>query len=111
VLVPGLYLYVGSARRGIEVRSARHERLATSKKGKRRWHIDSLLIHPDSVLTRIEAFPGVGECDLSRRIADLCGITVPIRRFGASDCRSGCPAHLYRSDKMRLSIAGGQGLP
>ncbi len=96
-LAPGWYIYVGSARRGIAARSARHERLARTKRGKLRWHIDFILTHPNFVLERTEAFPGVEECELSRRIASQSGITVPIRRFGSTDCRSGCPAHLYHS--------------
>ena len=42
-LGPGRYLYVGSARRGIGARVARHRRLADTKIGKAHWHIDALL--------------------------------------------------------------------
>jgi endonuclease-3 len=95
----GKYLYVGSARRGIAARVARHEKLAGTKTGRTHWHIDYLLIHPQCRLTRIEVVPGAEECSVSQRIAQQKGATTPILGFGASDCRSGCPAHLYRMGK------------
>ena len=95
-LSQGSYLYVGSAKRGMATRCARHGRLADQKAGKIRWHVDHLLVDPRCKLTSIEYFPGAEECRISRRIARRKGITAPIPRFGATDCRSGCRAHLYR---------------
>jgi Uri superfamily endonuclease len=102
-LEPGRYLYVGSARRGIEARVARHERLARTKTGRTHWHIDYLLTHPQCRLTRVEVLPGAEECAVSQRIARRGGATAPIPGFGASDCRSECPAHLYRIGKTTSS--------
>ena len=102
-LEPGQFLYVGSARRGIAARIARHERLARTKTGRTHWHIDYLLIHPQCRLTRIEVLPGAAECSVSQRIARRRAATAPIRGFGASDCRSDCPAHLYRIGKTANS--------
>lgn len=44
-LEAGTYVYVGSAKRALQARVARHCRLATTKQGKRHWHIDGLLLH------------------------------------------------------------------
>ncbi len=96
VLPSGNYVYVGSARRGIDARVARHERLARTKTGKVHWHIDFILVHPQCRLTRIEIFPGADECSISKSIARRRAAVAPVAGFGSSDCRSGCAAHLYR---------------
>ncbi len=103
-LPAGRYAYVGSARRGIDQRIARHKRLAGQKIGKLHWHIDYLLTHPYIRLIGATAFAGSNECEISRQIASRRGVTVPIPRFGSTDCRSGCAAHLYRlrADKKGL---------
>ena len=98
-LIPGHYVYVGSARKSIESRLARHQRLAKAKAGKLHWHVDYLLTHPGIELIGQDAYAGHGECDIAKRIASLEGASVPVPRFGASDCRSGCRAHLFRVGK------------
>ena len=97
-LPPGVYVYVGSARGGIAQRIARHKRLAITKKGKLHWHIDYLLVHPQMQLTGVKELAGKKECDASKRLASMKGVVAPVPGFGASDCRSGCKAHLYRMD-------------
>ena len=92
----GRYAYVGSASGGIDQRIARHRRLAHLKTGKVHWHIDYLLIHPDIKLTRQRAFPGCSECAISQKIASRQGVTIPVPKFGSTDCKAGCAAHLYR---------------
>jgi Uri superfamily endonuclease len=92
----GRYLYVGSAKRGIAQRCARHLRLAREKSGKVHWHVDYLLVDSHCVLAGIDTFPSAEECLVSRRIALRKRVSVPIPGFGSSDCRSGCRAHLYR---------------
>jgi Uri superfamily endonuclease len=104
VLLPaGQFLYVGSARKNLTQRIARHQRLGIQKTGKLHWHIDYLLTHPE--IKRIEAipFPDGNECGISHKISLQKGVIAPIPRFGASDCRSGCPAHLYHLAKNRKS--------
>ncbi len=96
----GHYVYIGSARRGIATRVARHMRLALTKSGKLHWHIDHLLIRRECELSRTRFFPGVEECALARRVARRVGAIAPVPRFGASDCRSGCLAHLYRISRL-----------
>jgi Uri superfamily endonuclease len=98
-LTPGRYVYVGSARKSIESRVARHQRLAKAKAGKLHWHIDYLLTHPGIELIGRDSYAGYGECDIAQRIASLQGSSVPVPHFGASDCRSGCRAHLFRVGK------------
>jgi Uri superfamily endonuclease len=99
-LPSGHYVYVGSARKSIESRVARHRRLAYTKTGKLHWHIDYLLIHHKIVLIDEEAFAGYEECDIAQRIACLKGASIPVPRFGASDCRSGCGTHLFRVEEL-----------
>ena len=94
-LKPGRYLYVGSARRGIESRVERHRRLASTKAGTAHWHIDYLLLHRHCKLIGIVILPGAQECRVSRLIGMRNGATVPVPGFGSTDCRSGCRAHLY----------------
>ena len=95
-LPAGRYLYVGSARRSIAGRVSRHLRLAQSRSGKSHWHIDYLLMHPAIKLAGIEAKPGSEECAVAKEIAATEGASVPVPRFGSTDCRSGCGAHLFR---------------
>ena len=100
----GWYAYTGSARRGLPKRVARH--FAPEKP--LRWHMDHLttaagVTHLGAVL--LPASAGLSECALNRRVGELIGGTAPIPRFGASDCRAGCPAHLWHSARATsLSI-------
>jgi Uri superfamily endonuclease len=91
----GQYVYVGSACGGIEARLARHRRLAERKIGKIHWHIDYLLVNRSVQWVGEKALRDGAECIISRQIAARRGVTVPVPGFGASDCRSGCKAHLY----------------
>jgi Uri superfamily endonuclease len=107
VLLPaGKYLYVGSALKNLDQRIARHRRLGEQKTGKLHWHIDYLLTHPEINLIEAIAVCGGIECAISRKISIKKGVTAPIPRFGASDCKSRCPAHLYhlaKNIKIRFS--------
>jgi Uri superfamily endonuclease len=95
-LPPGNYVYIGSARRSLTSRIARHHRLADSKTGKKHWHIDYVLTHPEVELLRATKYAGSLECDIARQFASEAGASAPIPRFGATDCRSGCKAHFFR---------------
>jgi len=101
---PGTYAYIGSAKRGIASRIARHIRLASEKSGKTHWHIDYLLIRPEVILTDALPFPGLDECALARFIAVHPAGSIPVPRFGASDCRNNCPAHFFKIDKPAAAI-------
>lgn len=97
----GIYVYVGSAKRGLRQRTDRHARLARDKQGGCHWHIDRLLLHPASQLLKTELVHEGDECDLSATLARQQGVTVPVPGFGATDCSRGCQSHLYftNSDK------------
>ncbi len=91
-LPAGRYVYVGSARGpgGLRARLGRHLR----GDGRLRWHVDAL-----RAAAEVDGFAywvdeQVTECAVARALAALPGATIPIPRFGASDCRQGCAAHL-----------------
>jgi len=86
-LPAGRYVYTGSAKRNPEARIARH--LSRSKT--LRWHIDYLLTAPGVRVVEVRRFDEP-ECVVNR---DTAG-TIPVPRFGASDCRAGCGSHLKR---------------
>jgi Uri superfamily endonuclease len=92
----GWYAYTGSARRGLAARVARH--MASEKP--LRWHIDHLTtaegIRPLGAVL-IPTTQGLTECEVNRRVGLLTGGSAPVPRFGASDCRNRCPAHLWHS--------------
>lgn len=96
----GIYLYSGSARGsgGLRARLGRH----LNGSGRERWHVDYLrrvaavagyayLVeeHPPEP-RRIERV----ECAWSQALAARPGAWFPADGFGASDCPSGCRAHL-----------------
>jgi Uri superfamily endonuclease len=84
----GLYVYVGSARKNLQSRIARHLQMEK----KLRWHFDYL--RPYLKIVEVETFPGEeGECRLFQRLMTELGGIAPVRGFGSSDC--GCAAHLF----------------
>lgn len=88
-LAPGRYVYCGSAYGpgGIKARVARHLREDKSP----RWHIDRLTL--GARVSQVAALAGGSECTLMAGLCALPGVSVPVPRFGSSDCRI-CPAHL-----------------
>lgn len=104
VLAPGLYAYVGSARRGLRARLVRHA------KGSRlvRWHVDHLRRQAQVVGADVQPDPsGPGECRLAEILMRVApggpersnrlghaprGALGAVPGFGSSDCR--CPSHL-----------------
>lgn len=106
----GHYLYFGSAfgSGGLRARLSRHIK---GNSRARHWHIDALraaalpaafafLQHN----TRYASMPL--ECRWAQAVGALPHAVVPIRGFGASDCRSGCPAHLIMFSSDVLQNAG-----
>lgn len=90
----GTYLYTGRAMIGLRTRLGRHLR---RKNKKTRWHIDYLLKCPEAHVKKVVVYPGASrkECRLNQRMATLPGAKVILKGFGASDCCSGCPSHLF----------------
>ena len=86
----GWYAYAGSAcgPGGLAARISRHLRSPKQM----HWHVDYLraVAQPDEVW--YAAGTQKRECVWARRLGSLSGASIPVPRFGASDCR--CPAHL-----------------
>jgi Uri superfamily endonuclease len=87
---PGFYVYVGSAigSGGLAARVSRHCRYEK----RLRWHVDYL-----RCVSQIdEVWYATGkvhrECRWAKELCSLPGASVPLARFGASDCR--CRSHL-----------------
>ena len=89
----GTYLYTGSAMNSLRGRLSRH---LNNRPKRSDWHIDYFLKCPGSRVKEVFIYPPIRqECDLNQLIAKLPGAEVIVKGFGASDCASGCPAHLY----------------
>ena len=98
-LAAGLYVYTGRATRGLRARVYRHVLGGRP----RHWHIDDLLASRHARLTRavLAGRDPTDECAVNQRMA--AAGTCPIPHFGASDCRHGCRAHLWRVPASQLS--------
>ena len=97
--LPGIYFYIGRAKRHLRGRLARH--LRTEKK--LFWHIDYLLRKAQikEIWCRLGFY---NECHIASELIELFGEDCsPIRGFGASDCR--CSSHLIhcRGEDIFLS--------
>ncbi len=87
----GIYLYVGSAHRGLKQRLQRHAR----RRKPMHWHIDYLSCKADF----LGAITLEGPTDLECRIAKMLArrFALAVADFGSSDC--GCGGHLFRMDR------------
>ncbi len=92
----GYYTYTGSAlgkgASSLKHRIARHLR----KKKRKFWHIDYLLANENvSMKAVIVAETNEKlECNSNRYMKRELGAKVPVKGFGASDCRKNCGSHL-----------------
>jgi len=86
----GWYAYAGSARGpgGLAARIARHLRVSKPL----RWHVDYLRAHAQPVEVWYTQGHRRQECGWAAALFALPGASIPVPRFGASDCH--CPAHL-----------------
>lgn len=91
-LPEAIYLYAGSAcgPGGLRARIERHLRLQKPH----HWHIDFLRPQVDILCVYYSTTPQRLECAWLQALIQLPGAFIPVARFGASDCASGCPAHL-----------------
>lgn len=93
----GYYIYVGSAfgPGGLAGRLNRHMRMAHDGQGKKRlhWHIDYLRQYSELAGTWYAGHDTSREHTWASLVGQLPGASVPVPRFGASDCR--CPSHLF----------------
>lgn len=84
---PGIYIYVGSAKRNLRARIERHLALHKNK----HWHFDYL--RPFGEVIKVETFNNPeGECQLCAKIVQKYNGEFPVARFGSSDCN--CESHL-----------------
>ena len=88
----GNYLYLGSARGsgGLRARLNHHFNIAAHP----HWHVDYLRKHAEIRGAFFAVVEKPLECIWSQALAQQKGFSVPVSGFGASDCRSTCPAHL-----------------
>jgi Uri superfamily endonuclease len=94
----GIYAYQGSANGpgGLRARLGRH----ITGNGQLHWHIDYLrkvsnIVGYGFVTLKREIRPIVPlECEWSQDLLGVSGASTPVPKFGASDCTSGCQAHL-----------------
>jgi len=92
----GYYTYTGSAL-GKGASSLKHRIARHLRKEKRMfWHIDYLLADENvSVEAVIVAETNENmECKTNQHIKTIRGAKVPVKGFGASDCRKNCKSHL-----------------
>lgn len=83
----GYYVYIGSAKRNLAARLARHQR----RRKQKHWHIDYLRAYADVTA----AIPIRTADDLEHDLAQAVGAISQWRidGFGCTDCR--CPSHLF----------------
>ena len=94
---PGWYLYVGSACGvgGLNRRLTRHQRRITDGKNTH-WNVDYFREHAQLCeLWYCETDNCRFEHHWAQTVADLSGATVPVPKFGASDCKANCPSHFF----------------
>ena len=88
---PGFYVYVGSAfgPGGLRARIAHHLKISARP----RWHIDYLrpLMDPTEIWFTYDSRRR--EHQWAGVLASISGAAIPLKGFGASDCR--CESHLY----------------
>ena len=100
----GFYVYFGSAQGygGVLARTKRYLIPSTV----RHWHIDDLLPHVKIQGLWYTITAQNYECVWSQTAFTLLGEQgIVLRGFGASDCRKGCPAHLFRMETVQKRTA------
>ena len=87
----GTYIYTGRASRGLRARVLRHV-----QGGRRRhWHIDYLLTNPAARVVRVVLAAPDPDSECRVNATTGRGAMAAVPHFGTSDCRNGCPAHLW----------------
>ncbi len=90
----GYYVYIGSARGagGLAGRLRHHVGAAARP----HWHIDYLRRQAALHAIWLVETDTNREHDWARLLLDMPGLSLPVSKFGASDCS--CPAHLFYSE-------------
>ncbi len=89
-LAPGAYLYVGSARRYLRHRIARH----LNREKSPHWHIDYVTNCAPVARVAVWDDANVGECEVAEAVRELAEARVVMKGFGSSDCE--CETHFVR---------------
>ena len=94
---PGWYLYVGSACSvgRLNGRLAWHQRRISDGK---RMHFNVDYFREHALLCELwycETDDRRFEHHWAQTVTDQMGATVPVRKFGASDCKANCPSHFF----------------
>lgn len=93
---PGVYVYVGSAKRNLLKRIERH--ICIEKK--KRWHMD--YIRPFGTIVKIITYDhSLGECNLAGKF--IAKGDIPVPRMGSSDCK--CPSHFIYLGRPKLPLS------
>lgn len=96
-IVPGYYVYVGSAfgPGGVPARISRH----CKKQKTRHWHIDYLREHAEPLFVWYSFDPKILEHRWAQALTKMTGLS-PVKGFGCTDCK--CLSHLFVSEKKPL---------
>jgi Uri superfamily endonuclease len=87
----GCYCYVGSARGPGGLRARLRHHLGTARR--LHWHIDYLRRAARPVAAWFSDDPSCSEHAWADILRAMPGASIPLRRFGASDCK--CNSHLF----------------
>lgn len=92
----GWYVYVGSALGGLQTRLKRHHRTRRDAK-KMHWNVDYFReyaeLHEVWYSFSEDSEP---EHSWAHQFHSMAACSVPVAKFGASDCKSGCIAHFFQ---------------
>jgi len=91
VFPAGVYVYTGRAPRGLRARVLRY----VNGSSRQHWHIDYLLAHRRVHLERVSLASPDPEAECAINQATGVDAVAKVPGFGASECRWGCPAHLW----------------
>ena len=94
-VVPGFYIYIGSAFAPGGLRSRLLHHLL--KRASPHWHIDYLRLVTEPTEAWITLDPMKREHEWASALTKFPRVSVPMPRFGASDCR--CLSHLFCSEE------------
>ncbi|MFQ5999534.1 MAG: DUF123 domain-containing protein [Candidatus Bathyarchaeia archaeon] len=105
----GYYTYTGSAlgkgASNLRRRVSRHLR----KEKQNFWHIDFFLANENANITAVVAAQTNEklECNINRYIKRKGGAKIPVKGFGASDCKENCKTHLlyFGEENIKSRIA------
>ena len=97
----GVYVYAGSALGPGGIRARVKHHLKPSPKP--HWHLDYLKSHIEWLVVGWTVTDERMECIWTHTLVEH-NTSVPVNRFGASDCQQHCPAHLLRIDQTTQEV-------